>query len=232
MVSVLNRSTRRLASAAAVGALGIAIALGTTACSSGKISQTANQEPAINGANGTITLTPSDYNGEKMTNGSIAIRNVHVLYPVDKAAQIFGDGGPFKLAFLISNDSPTRIVKLDSITAKTGTVKMTPPPAAAGEDPTRIHPTKAILAGDSVLSNTDTDGDNQPGNSKFSVELTNTGDTVAAGLTTPLTFSFSVYDLSGKEVEKVSTTITTPVDGGPDMDRQDIVRDVQGGAGH
>ncbi|EGD55401.1 hypothetical protein [Gordonia neofelifaecis] len=206
MVSVLNRSTRRLASAAAVGALGIAIALGTTACGAGKISQTANQEPAVNGAGGTITLTPSDYNGQEMSNGSIAIRNARVVYPVAKADQVFGDGGPFVIAFSVANDSATRVIKLESVSAKTGNVKMTPPTATDGQDPATIRPTQGLIAGPTV--------EGEDSSHRFAVELTNAGDTVAPGLTVPLTFNFSVYDLSGKQIETVSTTIETPVDAG------------------
>ncbi|WP_346077306.1 copper-binding protein [Gordonia cholesterolivorans] len=229
MVSVLNRSTRRLASAAAVGALGIAIALGTTACGAGKISQTANQEPAVNGASGSITLTPSEYDGQVMSNGSIAIRNAHVLYPVSKADQIFGDGGPFALAFNIANDSPTRVVKLQSVSAKTGNIKLTPPTSTTGGDPASIAPGKALLAGQPSGSDPDLAAG---ADSRWTVELTNAGDTVAAGLTVPITFNFAVYDLGGKQVETVSTTVDTPVDGGTLNERQDVVRDVQGESEH
>lgn len=225
-MSVLNRSTRRLASAAAVGAFGIAIALGTTACGSGKISQTANQAPAVPGAAGTIQLAPSDVSGDTNRSGTIAVRNVHILYPTDKAEAIFGDGGPFQVAFLVSNDSVNRTVKLDSITAKTGEVKVTPPTDAKDGNPAELRPNSALQAGEpaGVLTGAD-DKTEVP---RFTVELNNTGTTVAAGLTTPLTFNFSVYDLQGKKVQTVSTTIDTPVDGSTLPGRQDIVRDRQG----
>lgn len=228
-MSVLNRSTRRLASAAAVGAFGIAIALGTTACGAGKISQTANQAPAVPGAAGTISLGTSDLNGEEINNGSIAIRNVHVLYPDAKADQIFGDGGPFKVAFLASNDSPSRIVRLESITAKTGSVKITPPADSKVDDPAKLQPNGALQAGEPAGAITGADDKTEV--PRLDVELTNTGTTVAAGLTTPLTFNFSVYDLSGKKLDSVSTTIDTPVDGSTLPERQDVVRDAQGEGG-
>lgn len=223
MVSVLNRSTHRLASAAAVGALGIAIALGTTACGSGEISQTANQEPAVNGASGTIVLSPSDFNGEEMQNGVIAIRNAHVIYPVAKADKIFGDGGPFKIAFNVANDSPTRVITLDSITTPTGNIKI----GTANNG--KINPSQGLLAGETAIADTATDAERAAATTRLDVELTNAGTTVAAGLTIPLTFNFTVYDLAGKtKVESVSTTIATPVDAGPNLDRQDEVRDISG----
>lgn len=226
-VSVLNRSPRRLASAIAVGALGIAIALGTTACSAGKISQTANQEPAVNGASGTAALAPSIVDGKELTNGSIAVRNVHVLYPVDKAAAIFGDGGPFQVAFLVANDSPSRSVRLESITAKTGSLKITPPADAKKDDPAMLAPTRSLQAGEPAGAITAADGSENFTVPRFDVQFTNTADTVAAGLTVPLTFTFSVYDLAGKKIDTVSTTILTPVDGGTLPERQDTVRDLQ-----
>lgn len=232
-MSVLNRSPRRLASAAVVGALGIAIALGTTACSSGHIAQTATMEPAVNGAAGTIELTPTTVGPhEVMSNGSIAIRNAHVLYPTDKAEAVFGDGGPFKVAFLIANDSPTRVVKLDGITTKTGTVKITPPAdAKSAQDPTSLRPTHSLQAGEPTGSITAADGTDTLPVTRLDVELNDTGKTVAAGLTVPLTFNFSVYDLTGKKVETVSTTVLTPVDGSPLVTRQDVIRDRQGESG-
>ena len=225
-MSVLNRSTRRLASAAAVGAFGIAIALGATGCSAGKISQTANQAPAVPGAAGTIQLAQSAASGDTNRSGNIAVRNVHILYPTDKADAIFGDGGPFEVAFLISNDSANRIVKLDSITTKTGDVKVTPPTDGKDGDPARLRPNSALQAGEPAGVLTGADDDTEV--PRFSVVLNNTGKTVAAGLTTPLTFNFTVYDLQNKKLETVSTTIDTPVDGGTLPDRQDVVRDRQG----
>ncbi len=230
-MSVLNRSTRRLASAAAVGAFGVAIALGTTACGAGKISQTANQEPAVNGASGTIKLAPSQFNGEQVSNGTIAVRNVHVLYPVDKADKIFGDGGPFKLSFTIANDSPSRMVRLDRISVPTGSIQVTDPKPADGQkasaDPRRIGPGQALTAG--VPSNVDPDDDDI---ARFDVQLTGAGDTVAAGLTVPVTFEFTVLDLGGKPLDTVKTTVGTPVDGGTLDDRQDVVRDMQADGEH
>ncbi|MFC0316339.1 copper-binding protein [Gordonia phosphorivorans] len=240
-MSAFTRTTRRIATGTAISALGLAVALGTTACSSGKISQTNNQEAAINGANGTLSLAPGEQlDGQTVDPGSIAIRNLQIMYPSNNADLVFDEGGPFKLVFTIANDSVIRKVKLTGITAVKGKVEFINSAGARSTNPGDaglIGPNTALNAG--VPSNLSTDEAKDDGISRIDAELTGTGDTVTAGLSTPLTLHFEIYDLEtgadGKPrnapIAKKSITITTPVDGTPLPDRQDVVRDVQPPAG-
>lgn len=246
-MSVFTRTTRRIAKGTVISAFGIAVALGSTACSSGKISQTNNQDAAVNGAFGSLALDPPEREGDQaVLPGSIAVRNVQIMYPSDKASEVFGDGGPFQVVFSIANDSVIRTVKLTGITAEQGKVEFSAPGdsdsgSATPGDAGLIAPNNVLNAG--VPANVDTAEAKKDGIDRINVELDGTGDTVAAGLTTPLTFHFEIYDLerdaNGKPrnapIDTKSVTIDTPVDGTSLDDRQDIVRDVQqarGDGGH
>ena len=240
-MSVFTRTTRRVATGTAISVLGLAVALGTTACSSGKISQTNNQEAAINGANGTLKLgAGEEIDGQIVDPGSIAVRNLQIMYPVDNSAEVFDEGGPFKLVFTIANDSVIRKVKLTGITAAKGKVEFISSSGARSANPGDaglIAPGAALNAG--VPSNVPAEDAKKDGISRVDAELSGTGDTVATGLTTPLTLHFEIYDLEmgpdGKPrnapLTKKSITVNTPVDGTPVEVRQDVVRDVQPPAG-
>lgn len=236
-MSVLTRTTRRIASAAAIGALGIAIALGTTACGAGKISQTNNQAPAVNGASGNIMLGDVSDDGvaedeAELAGNSIALRNVQVMFPVDKADQVFGEGGPFKINFTIANDSPVYYVKLTGIKAPQGKVEFVTDAGRSTSpgDAGKIGPGGHLTAG--VPSNVSTEQAEQDGISRLDVEATGTGSTIAAGLTVPLTFTFEVTGLDGKNPQTKSTTVNTPVDSTAIDERADVVRDRQPAEGH
>lgn len=225
-MSVFTRTTHRVAKTAAISAVGVAIALGSTACSAGKIAQTNNQEAAINGANGTISLNPDEQVGDQqIISGTVAVRNLQIIYPSEQAAEVFGDGGPFKLGFTVTNDSMLRKVKLTGITTPKGQVKFLSK-AADGSILRSDSPGDAgWLAPNRGLTTVDPGGMDAAEAKAADValveaELNGTGDTVAAGLTVPLTLSFDVYDLqvdaSGNPVnapEHKSITIATPVDG-------------------
>ncbi|MEZ5210386.1 MULTISPECIES: copper-binding protein [unclassified Gordonia (in: high G+C Gram-positive bacteria)] len=238
-MSVFTRTTRRIAKGATIGALGIAVAMGTTACGAGKISQTNNQDAAINGANGTIKLDPAEQLGDQTVEaGTIAIRNLQIIYPVDKASEIWGDGGPFKLAFTIANDSNIRTIKLTGITAGKGTVQFLTRDASGNVTRSATPGDAGTMAPNTAIS---TGNPQDPANAEalakaadvtyIEAELSGTGDTVAAGQTTPLTLHFDVYDLGkgGAAPTKLGPkqkTIEVPVDASA-LDRQDVVRDAQ-----
>lgn len=102
MVAV-NRSNVRAARLAA-GALIAGLAF--TGCSAGQVSQSANQEPAVNGTVGTV--------------GSIALRNVFLRAP--QTADYVQPGADVDLIFAAANNSPDVADKLVSITSEVGTV--------------------------------------------------------------------------------------------------------------
>lgn len=233
-VSVSTAAARRLGKGATIAALGLAVAMGATACSAGKISQTNNMEAAINGANGTLVLDPEAGLDEQVNNaGTVAIRNLQIIYPSNKAEEIFGDGGPFKLGFTITNDSLVRTVKLRSIATvpnaqgqSTGKVEFlstdasgnTVRSASPAGDTGTIAPNGAITAG--VPSGVQPENYENDGVQRMTVELTGTGTTVAAGLTKPLELTFDVFDLArgdqpAKQVGTQTIVINAPVDGSP-----------------
>ncbi|MFZ2510229.1 MAG: copper-binding protein [Gordonia sp. (in: high G+C Gram-positive bacteria)] len=228
-MSAFTRTTRRIASGAAISALGIAVALGTTACGAGKISQTNNMEAGINGGNGTLKLTQVDQQGNQaVTPGSIGVRNLQIMYPVDKAAEVFGAGGPFKLVFTIANDSTVRKVQLTGITAEQGKVEFLTTAADGTVSRSASPGTGGALEPSGVLSGgLPSHADPTDGVKRLDVELSGTGTTVAAGLTVPLTLHFDIYDLAGNKIGSDSLTIATPVDTSAIDGSVDVVRDAQ-----
>lgn len=213
-------------SAVAVGAFGLAIALGTSACGAGQVSQTTSQEPAVNGGSAKL--------------GTLLIRDVTFVWPTGDAEATAEAGGPYDIAFLISNESATVGDELVSVTAPRGTVTIT-------GDAT-INPGKALHAGDltgltkgvedttetsapasssaapssTTPSTTEPESGETSDTERLKVTLTGAGDTVRAGLSTQLTFKFK----KAGEVE-----VQVPLNGGPDLERQDKVRGGEAG-GH
>lgn len=100
-MSARTVSTRRRTVTAVAGALlATGALLSVSACSSGQISQTANQVAAINGANQTFV------------DKQISISDAHVLFPVT--------GGQGKLAFVVTNLDPKNADKLKAISDQNG----------------------------------------------------------------------------------------------------------------
>lgn len=228
-MSAFTRTSRRIAHGAAIGALGVAVALGTTACGAGKISQTNNMEAAINGANGTLVLTQADQQGSQaVTPGKVTVRNLQIVYPADKASEVFGAGGPFKLVFTIANDSTVRKVQLTGITAKQGKVEFLTTATDGTVTRSASPGTAGALDPSGVLSGgVPSHADENDGLKRLDVELTGTGTTVAAGLTVPLTLHFDIFDLAGNKINSDNLTISTPVDSTALDDRADVIRDAQ-----
>lgn len=105
MVAV-NRSNVR-ASRLAAGALIAGLAL--TGCSAGQVSQSANQEPAVNGTVENV--------------GDIALRNVFLRAP--QTSDYVQPGTEAELIFAAANNSADVDDKLVSITSDIGTVTLT-----------------------------------------------------------------------------------------------------------
>ncbi|MFF3227858.1 hypothetical protein ACFYV7_34035 [Nocardia suismassiliense] len=125
-VTALKKVRRRMVPVAALAA-GAAIAL--TGCSSGQISQTADQVAAINGNNADV--------------GKIALRNVHIVYPAGGTEYTNTKGGKAVIALSIINNSPSVPDELTSLTSDLGTVKITP---AAGKSKVELAPQQTVVA--------------------------------------------------------------------------------------
>ncbi|MFT4124837.1 MAG: hypothetical protein QM662_01230 [Gordonia sp. (in: high G+C Gram-positive bacteria)] len=229
MPTRLRRPTtaRRLASATAIAAIGVAVALGTTGCGAGQISQTANQLPAVNGGNATASW------------GKVELRNLAVIYPAAEADSVFGEGGPFEVTFTVVNSDPTKTYKLTRITG----------PASSDVDisaPPTIAPNSSVLAGtppnSEVMPSSGTSTSSSASSSSsesaapssaaassnsLTVKLKNTGTSVAAGLTTPLTFYFQVKEPGSSSWTTAGTIeAEAAVDAGLLTERRDVERGV------
>ncbi|MGU3291879.1 hypothetical protein [Williamsia sp. M5A3_1d] len=196
---------RRAARAVAIAALGGALALGVSACGAGQIAQTNNQQAAVNGSAATL--------------GDIALRDVHIVFP-DQGVQAFANGTPLEVAFLISNNSPYKDDKLESITLPGGG-------SVSFSGATDIPATKSLRAGQpsqllvaaesSVTSASPTSPSApdanaaDPSETRITVTVSGYGKQISPGLTVPMEFTFAQ---AGK------TTVRVPIDAGSELQRR------------
>ena len=91
-----------------LAACGVAAAVALSGCGAGQVSQTATQEPAVNGTLATV--------------GPIALRNVHLRAP--QTTDYVEPGSTAELLFVAANNSPDVNDKLLSVTSDIGTVSL------------------------------------------------------------------------------------------------------------
>jgi copper(I)-binding protein len=99
-------------SAVALAACGLSAVLAISGCSAGQISQTATQQPAVNG---TLTWVGDPTSG-------IALRNIHVRAP--QTVDFVRPGGDAELLFVAVNESAEKPDRLVSVTSDVGTVSL------------------------------------------------------------------------------------------------------------
>ncbi|HEX2283365.1 MAG TPA: hypothetical protein VHI10_00840 [Mycobacterium sp.] len=92
-----------------LAACGLAAVVTLSGCGAGQVSQTATQEPAVNGTSANI--------------GEIALRNIHLR--ASQTADYIQPGRDVELLFVASNNSPDVEDKLVSVTSDIGTVTLT-----------------------------------------------------------------------------------------------------------
>lgn len=100
-------------SAVALAACGLSAAIVLSGCSAGQISQSASQQPAVNG---TLAWVGDPTSG-------IALRNVHLRAP--QTSDYVRPGGGAELLFVAVNESAEKDDRLVSITSSVGTVSLT-----------------------------------------------------------------------------------------------------------
>lgn len=167
MPTTSRRSAKvRVATGVAAAAIAAGVISGTAACGAGQISQTANQQPAVNGGQGTIK--------------QLSVRDAQIIYPTDDGADTLQAGGPLQLFVVVTNSSSTDKDTLTSITAPSGSVAISgTPDIAPGKRLTVGKPAGVTTAAAAV-----------EGDTAATATLTGVTD-VRAGLTVPLTFHFA-----------------------------------------
>ncbi|MDV7246701.1 MULTISPECIES: copper chaperone PCu(A)C [Rhodococcus] len=211
-MTALDKPTRRVATAVALAA-GAALTL--SACGAGQITQTSSQVAAVNG------------NGADL--GSIALRNVHVVYPNSDEYSIEA-GGKAVLAFTAINnneDAADKLTKISTDVAKTVTIR----DAAGGQE---IPPQTALVAGDVAQdavegghAEQERDQAAEVPSDVVLVTLDDLKEGVRPGLTFPVTFTF---EKAGE------VTVSVPVDAGHETERhvsdKSAGTQAEGGGGH
>ena len=125
-VTASSGARRRMVSVAALAA-GAALVL--SGCSAGQIAQTATQVAAVNGNHADIDR--------------IALRNVHIVFPVAGSEYTNTKGGKAIIALSVINNGETVTDELTSISTDLGTVKITPP---SGDPAFQIAPQQTVVA--------------------------------------------------------------------------------------
>jgi copper(I)-binding protein len=154
-------------SAVALAACGLSAALALSGCSAGQISQSASQQPAVNG-----TLT---WVGDPTT--GIALRNVHVRAP--QTSDYVPAGSTAELLFVAVNESADKPDRLVSITSKIGTVSLT------GD--LRVPAGGTLIVGTPDGTPSALDATEGAGTAQATIALT---QPISNGLTYPFTFTF------------------------------------------
>ena len=93
---------------AGLAACALAAAVALSGCGTGQVSQTATQEPAVNGTSGTV--------------GPVSLRNIHLR--AAQSTDYVQAGREAELLFVAVNGSPDVNDKLVSITSDIGTVSL------------------------------------------------------------------------------------------------------------
>ena len=154
-------------SAVALAACGLSAAIVLSGCSAGQISQSASQQPAVNG---TLAWVGDPTSG-------IALRNVHLRAP--QTSDYVRPGDDAELLFVAVNESAEKDDRLVSITSSIGTVSLT------GNLTVPAGGTLIVGTPDGTPSALDaTEGANTV---EASVQLT---EPISNGLNYPFTFTF------------------------------------------
>jgi copper(I)-binding protein len=189
------------ASVIGLAACAAVVSVALTGCGSGQVSQTANQEPAVNGAAATA--------------GNIALRNVHLRAP--QVTDYVRPGSDVELLLVAANNSADANDKLVSITSDVGNVTLTGDgsvPAGGvlviGEPDGQLKALDAAERADAVRAEV-----------ALSKPITN-------GLTYPFTFTF---EKSGQTTVNVpiSAGETPRRDGEPNAGAEKAESDTDGG---
>jgi copper(I)-binding protein len=154
-------------SVVALAACGLAAGLALSGCSAGQISQSANQQPAVNG-----TLT---WVGEPTT--GIALRNLHLRAP--QTNDYVRPGSPAELLFVAVNESADKPDRLVSITSNYGTVSL------SGD--VRVPAGGTLIVGTPDGTPSPLDATEGADTVEASVQLT---QPISNGLNYPFTFTF------------------------------------------
>lgn len=158
---------RTRTSAGLLASGGLAAVLVLSGCSAGQISQTAMQQPAVNG---TLAIVGDPTTG-------VALRNVHLR--VDQTSDYVQPGSEVELIFVAINESPDQGDRLVSITSDIGTVGVT------GD--LQVAPSGTLIVGTPDGQPSPLDTTERAGTAEATVRLT---QKISNGLTYPFTFTF------------------------------------------
>ncbi|KLL96940.1 MULTISPECIES: hypothetical protein [Rhodococcus] len=199
-MTALKAPTRRVVTALALAA---GAALTMSACSAGQITQTSTQVAAINGSN--------------VDAGSLALRNVHVIYP-DSEEYSIEPGGTAQLGFTIVNLDPyvgdqLTGISTDFAASVTGARLEIPPQSSVVAGVSEENAALVEEVDESPRPNsTEETPSPAPAEVVNNVELVNLSEGVRPGLTIPVTFTFA---------EAGDVTLSVPIDAGPELPRDE-----------
>ncbi|KAA0085780.1 hypothetical protein CIW52_07940 [Mycolicibacterium sp. P9-64] len=164
----MNRQrSRAFAVTSGLSACGLAVVVVLTGCSAGQVSQTAIQEPAVNGTN-VVAGDPTS---------GVALRNVHLRAP--QTSDYVQPGSKAELLFVAVNESPAEADRLVSITSEVGSVVI--------NGNATIRPAGTLVVGTPDGQPSPLDASEDAKTVEAAVTLT---QPISNGLTYPFTFTF------------------------------------------
>lgn len=174
----MNRQrSRAFAVTSGLSACGLAAAVILSGCSAGQVSQTAIQEPAVNG---TKIMVGDPVSG-------VALRNVHLRAP--QSVDYVPPGSKADLLFVAINESPVLPDRLVSITSDVGTVAVTGNP--------NLPPGGTLVIGAP-------DGQPSPLDTTEGADTAAAGVTLTKQISNGLTYDFTfTFERSGEATVKV-----------------------------
>jgi hypothetical protein len=181
---VNRQRSRAFAVTSGLSACGLAAAVVLTGCGAGQLSQTAVQEPAVNGTNAVA--------GDPVT--GVALRNIHLRAP--QSVDYVPSGSKADLLFVAINESPTLPDRLVSITSDIGTVAVTGNPT--------LPPGGTLVIGAP-------DGQPSPLDASEGADTAAAGVTLNKQITNGLTYDFTfTFERSGQTTVAVPISAGEP----------------------
>lgn len=178
----MHRFSTRIVAAVA----GVVTALALAGCSTGHISQSANQSSAVNGTGGVL--------------GHLALRNVHIQ--ADQSGDFLPPGKTVDLLFVVSNQSPDTNDELTSISTDIGKVA--------------LNGSKKVPAGGKLVVGTPAGQDAAPMNAIQALREVEDATIAAATVTLDKPISNGLtYEFTFEFKEAGQLTLAVPISNGP-----------------
>ncbi|MFC4854377.1 hypothetical protein [Actinophytocola glycyrrhizae] len=174
---VSRQTTRPLRKLVPAVAIGVSALLGIVGCSAGQVAQTAEMPPAVNGNSGQL--------------GSLALRDVQVVFPESGEAYEEGDDAPLQLTIINSGNDGDELI---GVTSPAGEVEMTGNPAIPARTALAVVPPEENESATTTTTTTTTESSPSSETAGSEAPGTETGSETSGSGTSSVTTTGSPAD--------------------------------------